>query len=299
MSSLDGSGKLPRVEGEPVLSSGGSFSSSGSTQFVQGDLKENTFGEFDSIGTKVLHRAPAYSAFAAIYDKAMGEAVLPSLLDTFAESRKLFNVEVDSIADIGCGTGRVLRYLSRFKGRLVGVDLSRAMLRLAERRLKGTDVELQHGDMRALRIKPPVSTVISTFDTINYLSTKRDVLHAFRSFATCLRPEGTLLFDFIPKGANRGAISGTQCVRIGPILSKWRVRIDPEGRGSAVAIEFAHRDPKVPRLMELHRQRWHSRAFIEKALGETGFAILDIRAAEPNGGDDWLHVVARRAAVAP
>ncbi|MEM7641636.1 MAG: class I SAM-dependent methyltransferase [Pseudomonadota bacterium] len=225
--------------------------------------------------------------------------MLPSLLDTFAESRTLFDVEVDSIADIGCGTGRVLRYLSRFKGRLVGVDLSRSMLRLAERRLKGIDVELQHGDMRDLRIEPPVSTVVSTFDTINYLPTKRDVLRAFRSFAACLRPQGTLLFDFIPEGANKGATSATQHVRIGPISSDWRVRIDPEGRGSAVAIEFAHRDPNVPRLVELHRQRWHSRSFIEEALHATGFSVLDMRPAEPGGGEDWLHVVARRDAAGP
>lgn len=289
---------LPPVEGEPVLSCDHYSGPGDIARSGRDDLKKNRFDEFDSIGTKVLRRAPAYSAFAAIYDKAMGEAVLPSLLDTFSESQKLFDVGVDSIADIGCGTGRVLRYLSRFKGRLVGVDLSRAMLRLAERRLKGIDVDLRQGDMRDLRIDPPVSTVISTFDTINYLPTKRDVVRAFKSFAACLRPGGTLLFDFIPEGANKGATSGTQHVRIGPISSDWRVRIDPEGRGSAVAIEFAHEDPEVPRLVELHRQRWHSRAFVEAALRATGFSILDVRPAEPEGGDDWLHVVARRAAVA-
>lgn len=241
-----------------------------------------------------LRRAPTYSAFAAIYDRAMGEAVLPSVLDAFSESYKRFDIETARLADIGCGTGRFLKYLTRFGGDLIGLDKSRAMLKLAERRLAGTDVRLVQGDMCRLQLPESVDTLTSTFDTLNYLLSPRALREAIQGFARALKPGGTLLFDFIPKGANRGVTSSTQNVRIGPIRSEWRVRIDSRGRGSAVAILLDRDGSDAPPLVEVHRQRWHDLDEVKALLGEAGFDLLDCRPAEPGGSGDWLHVVARR-----
>ncbi|WP_176445297.1 class I SAM-dependent DNA methyltransferase [Maliponia aquimaris] len=239
---------------------------------------------------------PPYSAFAAIYDKAMGEAVLPSLIDAFSQSHRRFCADLSSIADVGCGTGRFLHYLTRFGGQLVGVGRSANMLRLAERRLAGKQVELIRMDIRKLRLPAPVSTLTCTFDTLNYLTEPGDLAAAFRGFSAALRPGGTLMFDFIPEGANKGAKSGRQRVRIGDIRSEWRVHLDPEGRGSAVAILMRKGvRGETPVIAEMHRQRWHPADEIRQGLSASGFQILDWRPAEPEGSGDWVHVVARLA----
>lgn len=225
----------------------------------------------------------------------MGEAVLPSLIDAFEESRKRFAVATERIADVGCGTGRFMRYLSRFGGTLTGIDRSAAMLRLAGRRLAGTGAHLVRMDLRELQLPQAVQTLTCTFDTLNYLTDPEDLQRAFRAFARALEPGGTLLFDVIPQGANRGAASGRQRVRIGPIHSEWRVQLDPGGRGSAVAILLRNtRFPDRAPAVEIHRQRWHPEAELRGGLAAAGFEVLDWRPAEPGGSNDWVHVVARR-----
>lgn len=257
-------------------------------------LRDPDRGSNGTGGTGPLYRAPTYSAFATIYDKAMGEAVLPSVLDAFSESRNRFAVSTDSIADIGCGTGRFLKYLTRFKGKLTGIDMSRAMLKLAERRLAGADVRLARMDMRDLVLPERIETVTATFDTLNYLLSRKDLAKTFRRFATALVPGGMLLFDFIPRGANKGATGGTQHVALGPIRSEWRIQIDPQGRGSAVAIIMRRDDDKAPPLVEVHRQRWHDVEEVKTLLTASGFELLNCRPAEPEGDGNWLHVVARK-----
>lgn len=241
-----------------------------------------------------LRRAPPYSAFAAIYDRAMGAAVLPSLIDAFSESRRRFGIGTASIADIGCGTGRFLRYLACFEGRLFGIDRSPAMLKLAGRLLEGTGAELLRMDMRALRLPQQVETVTCTFDTVNYLLRDCDLEQAFAGFARVLRPGGTLVLDFIPEGAGKGATGGRQRVRAGGIRSEWRVRIDPEGRGSVVAILLRNgaRGEAAP-VVEVHRQRWHAPDRVRQLLERFGFDVVDWRPVEPGGSGDWIHVVAR------
>ncbi len=108
------------------------------------------------------------------------------------------------------------------------------------------------------------------------------------------------MFDFIPKGASPATASGRQRVTAGRILSEWRVRIDPEGGGSTVAILM--RDtarPDARPTFEIYRQRWHARSEISTLLTGSGFEIVDWRPAEPGGDDGWLHVVARRTDAPP
>lgn len=244
-----------------------------------------------------LRRAPPYSIFALIYDKAMSEAVLPSLIDAFDHSRKKHDVSTESIADIGCGTGRFLKYLTRFGGRLTAVDNSPAMLRLARRRLTGANVTVLRDRMQDFELPNRVDTLTCTFDTINYLLTPDDVGRTFAAFARAIKPGGRLLFDFIPQGAAATATEGRQYIRIGKILSEWRIQIDPEGRGSVVTILMRRAgEDNAPVYVERHRQCWHAPDDVRAALAHAGFGLMDWRPAEPGGTMGWVHVVARRRA---
>ena len=57
------------------------------------------------------------------------------------------------VADLGCGTGRLMADLAPFVAKVVGVDASREMLRAARRRLADVaDVDLRQGELTALPI---------------------------------------------------------------------------------------------------------------------------------------------------
>ena len=94
---------------------------------------------------------PPYTALAPVYDRLMGQVAAPSgIWQAFRESCARFGISFRAAADVGCGTGSFLRRLAAPGRRLYGVDRSIAMLRIAERRLRGLGVRLLCQDMKRL-----------------------------------------------------------------------------------------------------------------------------------------------------
>ena len=240
-------------------------------------------------------RCRPYTVFAGLYDAAMGEAALPALLDAFDVSRKAHGIPTRSIADIGCGTGRFLQYLSRFKGRLYGVDRSPTMLRRAAKRNEDTGIRFLSQDIRELDLPDKVDCITCTFDTINYLHDPGDLQQLFRAVAGNLKPGGFVLLDYIPAGAQGGTRRIVrQKVNVGNIRSTWQTELRPDGTGSKVTLfmRVKRRDGSFDRFSEIHRQTWHAERVVADAVRAAGFDLLDHR---PVDGDDknWLHLVAR------
>ena len=67
----------------------------------------------------------SYQHLAALYDELMQDAPYDEWV-TFTES--MLDTPVQSILDVGCGTGQITRRLSKKGFQMTGVDLSEAML---------------------------------------------------------------------------------------------------------------------------------------------------------------------------
>jgi predicted TPR repeat methyltransferase len=126
---------------------------------------------FDAKLAKLHYRAPQVVAEAAA-------AALP------APARRL------DVADLGCGTGLCGPLLQPWARRLVGCDLSGAMLERAQAR--GAYDELHKAELTAfLRDRPGAFDVVVSADTLNYFGDLREVAAAVHG---ALRPGGTLVF---------------------------------------------------------------------------------------------------------
>lgn len=101
----------------------------------------------------------------------------------------------DSVLELGCGTGlnfSHLRNQAREQGRIIGLDLTDAMLDQARRRAEENaweNVELIHGDMVEIDYPSPLDGVISTFA----LSLVPDIQRAVHKAHGVLRPGGRLV----------------------------------------------------------------------------------------------------------
>ena len=109
------------------------------------------------------------------------------------------------IADLGCGTGRLLVPLAMDGHPIVGVDRSRPMLLRAAQRIRrhkrtlGSRCLLLQGDLRALPLAGQFPFVLAAFHTIQHLVDDCDLLQLFRSVHTLLTPTGWFAFDiFFP-----------------------------------------------------------------------------------------------------
>ncbi len=104
------------------------------------------------------------------------------------------------IADLGCGTGLAAAALRPIASRLVGVDLSAAMLERA--RSRGTYDELEHSEVGGyLGRQPPGSfDLVTALDVFVYLG---DLAPLFAAVARALAPEGLFAFT-IESGVEGG-----------------------------------------------------------------------------------------------
>jgi trans-aconitate 2-methyltransferase len=114
----------------------------------------------------------------------------------------------EAALDAGCGTGRVTRLLAERlpRGRVIGVDGSRAMVAEARERLAdlAPRVTIRQGDLLALQVDEPVDLIVSTA-TFHWIL-DHDAL--FRRLAAALRPGGRL----VAQCGGAGNIASTMAV---------------------------------------------------------------------------------------
>lgn len=114
----------------------------------------------------------------------------------FQELKRIINLERNhTITDLGCGSGDFLKQFLNKNNKLIGVDISETMIRLA--RLKIPSAELKVDSIYKCKIEP--STVITAIgEVLNYRDAaesgdEHDAL--FESVYSMLRPDGIFMFD--------------------------------------------------------------------------------------------------------
>jgi SAM-dependent methyltransferase len=107
--------------------------------------------------------------------------------------------EVDGpIVELAVGSGRVAIPVARATGkRVIGIDSSPAMLRVARERAAeaGVDLDLREGDMRDLELEEPAALIYIPFRSLLHLPTWRDKRRVFERVAASLRPGGRFAWN--------------------------------------------------------------------------------------------------------
>ena len=103
-----------------------------------------------------------------------------------------------SLLDLCCGTGRHSIILSDKGIDVVGMDLSRNLLRIARQRMKGANVTfpLVRAEMRRFPFRDNAfASVISMFTSFGYLPSEAEDLKSFKEISRTLEKNGVLLLD--------------------------------------------------------------------------------------------------------
>jgi predicted TPR repeat methyltransferase len=144
-----------------------------------------------------------YAARASRWDQAIaGPMGYQGHRLVFAAIDRL-NSHAGTIIDAGCGTGLVGELVRAKTDRLIGVDMSEAMLTQA--RQKDVYDELHCGDLVEYLNKHPRSCdIISSAATLIHLG---DLNPVFAAVARCLRPDGLFVFTVFPNDDDPEAVS--------------------------------------------------------------------------------------------
>ena len=141
----------------------------------------------------------SYEALAGAYDGLMQDGLYRKRADYLLRQFQRSAIPVRSVLDLACGTGTIACMLAEKGYTVTATDGSEEMLTEAAR--KAADLEVDqppfflHQSMPRLRLAEPVDAVVSTLDSLNYLTRPGDVQETFRRVAKYLKPGGLFIFD--------------------------------------------------------------------------------------------------------
>ena len=104
-------------------------------------------------------------------------------------------IQVSSVLDIGCGTGRHLQEFQKKGINVFGIDLSSSQLEQAKRNL-GSNAVLQCANATIFSFSKKFDAIVSLFHVMSYQTSNEDLQKVFSNAAKHLEIGGVFLFDF-------------------------------------------------------------------------------------------------------
>jgi SAM-dependent methyltransferase len=172
-------------------------------------------------------------------------------------------------ADLGCGTGTLLRHLRRSGWPSVGLDRSISMLRQT-RRGRAKLLPVAAGDLRALPLRScAVNLVTCLFDTVNFLLEEEELRAGLAEMGRVLAPDGLLYFDFVTERMVLEHYSNQAWdERDGGVYTHWKSSYDRRTKLSETLIRVENSDEG------LVQERIYPNRTILGAVEDAGLEVL-------------------------
>jgi SAM-dependent methyltransferase len=262
------------------------------------------FYEADSLGTE-------------IYDAMTASIVPGSPVDGDIDFiRRLAKETGGPVLDVGCGTGRVAAPLATDGYEVVGVDVSRPMLRLAESRRASLDAEaasrlsFDQADMTTLDLGRDFALIVAPSRVFQFALTSQAQRQALAALRRHLRPDGRLvldlfdpLFDRVVPGIDAPARAGELVHPTNGNRITWEVTArNPEPARQLVVEDWTYREidsrGEVPRTdTERLTLRWSTRSEMLLLFELAGLDVVadhgDFRGGPPAYGREQVWVLRR------
>jgi SAM-dependent methyltransferase len=139
-----------------------------------------------------------FEQYSAYYDRIYRDknyreecAFLKDVFNTWGKRK------INTVLDLGCGTGSHAILLAGMGYAVTGIDLSEKMLQIARKKsgeLK-QKIEFLQGDIRHIDAPGKYDAVIAMFNVMGYLTTNEDIDNALASIHRHLNPGGLFVWD--------------------------------------------------------------------------------------------------------
>lgn len=136
--------------------------------------------------------------FSNVYNKrwsSFSKQVAPGILDFY--SRTSSGKNMNSVLDLGCGTGQLALYFLENGYQVVGIDSSEHMLRYANENTQeyvdSGRARFMLGNIADFQFDEKFGLVVSTYDTLNHLRDVKELIRCMNCvLAVC---DGCFIFD--------------------------------------------------------------------------------------------------------
>lgn len=220
-----------------------------------------------------------YSSLSFFYDAFMQDIDYGAWCDFYSECfRRFSDVPVQSVADIGCGTGSITVPMSAHGYKMTALDISEEMLSLAAKKAEdaGADIRFLASDMRSFNLGFKADAAISSFDCVNYLLKTADVEASLYRVHENIEKGGIFVFDVSTPYKYKNILAGNSFVfEDEDVFMTWENYFNEKTGICDFYLTFFIRDGKLYRREdEEQRQRCYSLRTLRKAIKNAGFSIV-------------------------
>ena len=240
----------------------------------------------------------AYTGFASVYDMYMDNIPYDTWTDNISTLFEKYNMPMNIVCDLGCGTGQMTRRLRAVGYDMIGIDNSYDMLMEAQQEDSQGILYLCQ-DMRSFELYGTVGAVVSVCDSINYLKNTDELLTVFKLVNNYLDPKGLFIFDI--KTENYYKKLGTSTIaenrEEGSFI--WENEYDEATRDNYyyLTIYEINDEGSFDRYEEEHLQHSFTEAEIINAIEKSGLQFLEVLDVEtmeaPKEDSDRVYFIAR------
>ncbi len=220
----------------------------------------------------------SYEHLAQSYDELMRDADYTRRVGFVERLMRRAKREVRTVLDLACGTGTMTCLLTERGYELISVDGSEDMLMEAREKaqgLRGIPPLFLHQDMPRLDLNDTVDAAICCLDSLNYLTSARDVKRTFERLRLFVSPGGALVFDVHGRAKLEAMDGRTYCDEADGVYCVWQTAFRRDLLDYCVELFTRRSDGAWERETEFHRQRYYGVEQLTEWLKDAGFA--DIR----------------------
>ncbi|HLR61104.1 MAG TPA: class I SAM-dependent methyltransferase [Lentibacillus sp.] len=219
----------------------------------------------------------AYHQMAHYYDLLMEDAPYDKWISFTEQIIHQSGKKIESIVDLGCGTGQITTRLARAGYRMIGADSSADMLSIADQRARAENLTVQwvHQDLRTLTGIENQDMAVSYCDVLNYITEPDELPAVLENAADSLKPGGLFVFDIHSLNHVENHLVNQTFAEVSDAVSCIWFCLEGENQGEMYhdLTFFVENEGQYARFDEWHHQRTFSVNLFKDLLNDAGFDI--------------------------
>ncbi len=199
----------------------------------------------------------------------------------------LFRKESPTLLDLGCGTGEHLNALKKYGIKCTGIDNSKSMLQVAQKRFP-EGIIFEYGDLRDFDYYSRFDIVVSLFGSMDYMIDDDDVDKLFWNTWRSMKADGYGIFEIwnsepVKKIKHKPLSAVSKILYNGAFIERHRgfQLVENDEHRTVVKVDYRYNLQKGNELISLedtHEMRAFSYSEITSFLTGNGFKIKEIYA---------------------